>query len=90
MATRGTVRRTKPSLCGQNVRVLQPKLRMIANSDPTVNTLRAEISAAVQVTNPMLLKPIPRVREECTQALPASRLAVSTTAIRRLKPEAAL
>lgn len=69
MVKRRTVTRANPSLLGQNVRALQPKLRMIANGDPTVNTVRAERSAAVKVTNSRLLKTIPRVRGEDTQPL---------------------
>ena len=59
---------TKP-LLGSNLRALQPKLRMIANGDATVNTIRAELCAAVKVTNPKLLKQIPRVRGEGSEPL---------------------
>lgn len=69
MVKRRTGTRTKPSLLGQDLRALQPKLRMIANGDPTVNTLRAELSAAVKVTNSSLLKKIPRLRGGGAQAL---------------------
>jgi subtilisin family serine protease len=54
--------KAKPSLLGSKLRTLQPKLRMIANGDATVNTIRAELCAAVKVTNDKLLKKIPLVR----------------------------
>ena len=40
--------RAQPSLLGNNLRTLQPKLRMIANGDAAVNAIRAEMSAAVR------------------------------------------
>ena len=55
-------RKAKPPLLGPNLRTVQPKLRMIANGDATVNTIRAELCAAVKVTNDKLLKKIPLVR----------------------------
>ena len=54
--------KAKPSLLGSKLRTLQPKLRMIANGNATVNTVRAELCAAVKVTDDKLLKKIPRVR----------------------------
>jgi hypothetical protein len=41
----------KAVAAGSNLRTLQPKLRMIANGDATVNTVRAGLSAALKVTN---------------------------------------
>ena len=61
--------RPKASLLGQNLRALQPKLRMIANGDATVNAIRAELSAAVKVTNQRLLDRIPQIRGEGHEAL---------------------
>lgn len=41
---------------------LQPKLRMIADGDTTVNVVRSERSAALSVEKPALLKKIPQLR----------------------------
>src|SRR5690242_16861612 len=66
-------KKTKPrphaSLLGQNLRALQPKLRMIANGDAAVNAIRAEMSAAVKLTNQRTLSKIPQVRGEGHAAL---------------------
>jgi len=62
MPKRRRTSKSKSSLLGSNLRTLQPKLRMIANGDASVNTIRAELSAAVKVTDDRLLKKIPRVR----------------------------
>ena len=61
--------RPQASLLGQNLRTLQPKLRMIANGDANVNAIRAEMSAAVKVTNRRLLDKIPQIRGEGHEAL---------------------
>src|SRR5215510_11304994 len=60
---------TKTGLLGQNLRVLQPKLRMIANGDVVVNTMRAEHSAAVKVTSTKALADTPQVRGATVKAL---------------------
>jgi subtilisin family serine protease len=44
------------------LRKLQPKLRMIANGDTTVNVVRAERCAALSVVKPSLLKKFPLLR----------------------------
>jgi subtilisin family serine protease len=49
---------------GQNSRKCQPRLRMIANANPEVNTIRAEQCASIAVTAPRLLKEIPLQRGE--------------------------
>jgi subtilisin family serine protease len=54
--------RSAKSLLGPNLRRLQPKLRMIANGDVMVNTVRSELSAAVKVTSARALAQIPPVR----------------------------
>jgi subtilisin family serine protease len=61
--------RVRASLLGPNLRTLQPKLRMIANGDATVNAIRAERSAAVKVTNQKFLKQLPQVRGAGHEAL---------------------
>src|SRR5262245_2085097 len=61
------------SLLGDNLRRLQPKLRMVANGDAAVNTIRAEVSAAIKVNNARLLSSIPQVRG--ANAEPLSRQA---------------
>src|SRR6185369_710636 len=61
--------RPQPSLLGHNLRALQPKLRMIANGDAAVNAIRAEMSAAVKVTNSRLLAKMPQIRGEGHEAL---------------------
>src|SRR5262245_26668493 len=75
MAKRRT--RATQSLLGPNLRALHPKLRMIANGDAGVNALRAELSAAVKITNDRLLKTVPRLRGEANEAL--SRAEFRTT-----------
>ena len=52
-------KKKKGPLLGEQLRKCQPKLRMIANGSPEVNTIRAELSASVAVTNQALLKRIP-------------------------------
>src|SRR6186713_2962910 len=61
--------RPHASLLGQNLRALQPKLRMIANGDAAVNAVRAEMSAAVKVTNSRMLARIPLIRGQGHEAL---------------------
>src|SRR3954447_15670920 len=61
--------RVRASLLGPNLRTLQPKLRMIANGDATVNAIRAELSAAVKVTNPEFLRQLPQVRSAAHEPL---------------------
>ncbi|MGB8506800.1 MAG: S8 family serine peptidase [Pyrinomonadaceae bacterium] len=53
-------KKKKPaSLLGEQYRKLQPKLRMIANATPEVNTVRSEQCASISVTNQTLLRKIP-------------------------------
>src|SRR5262245_22488003 len=62
-------RKSPKSLLGPNLRTLQPKLRMIANGDVMVNILRAELSAAVKVTDARALAEIPRVRGQGSEPM---------------------
>jgi subtilisin family serine protease len=51
-----------PKIAPELLRKLQPKLRMIADGDTTVNVVRAERCAALSVVSPALLKKIPALR----------------------------
>jgi subtilisin family serine protease len=51
-----------PKVGNEILRKLQPKLRMIANGDTTVNVVRAERCAALSVVKPELLKKVPPLR----------------------------
>jgi subtilisin family serine protease len=51
-----------PKVKTEILRKLQPKLRMIANGDTTVNVVRAERCAALSVAKPELLKKFPPLR----------------------------
>jgi subtilisin family serine protease len=51
-----------PKVRTEILRKLQPKLRMIANGDTTVNVVRAERCAALSVAKPELLKKVPPMR----------------------------
>ena len=51
-----------PKVGNEILRKLQPKLRMIANGDTTVNVVRAERCAALSVVKPDLLKKVPPLR----------------------------
>ena len=68
MSTRKKPRPHK-SLLGQNLRALQPKLRMIANGDAAVNAIRAEMSAAVKLSSSRMLSKIPQIRGPGHEAL---------------------
>lgn len=56
MAASKTPKGSRRALLGRDTRRLQPKLRMVANGSDTVNTLRAELAAAVKVGKAALLK----------------------------------
>jgi subtilisin family serine protease len=60
MAKRSSSKRT--NLLGAERRRVQPKLRMVANGNAAVNTLRAELAAAVKVDAPKLLRDTRRCR----------------------------
>src|SRR5690242_14120582 len=62
MAKHRAAARIKRPLLGPNLRRLQPKLRMIANGSTVVNTIRAELSAAVKITTAKAAQAVPRVR----------------------------
>lgn len=49
---------------GPDTRKCQPRLRMIANGNPKVNTVRAEQCASIAVVNQTLLKQVPIQRSE--------------------------
>jgi subtilisin family serine protease len=51
-----------PKIAPELIRKLQPKLRMIADGDTTVNVVRAERCAALSVVSPTLLKKFPPLR----------------------------
>ncbi|HUP23095.1 MAG TPA: S8 family serine peptidase [Thermoanaerobaculia bacterium] len=60
---RARTRRSKDSPRLRDEHKVQPKLRLIANSSDVVNTLRAERSASVFVTDPALLARVPCHRQ---------------------------
>lgn len=51
-----------PKIAPELIRKLQPKLRMIADGDTTVNVVRAERCAALSVVRPTVLKKFPPLR----------------------------
>jgi subtilisin family serine protease len=53
-----------PLLPAESLKKLQPKLRMIANGDTTVNVLRAERCAALAVDRPAVAKKVARLSAE--------------------------
>jgi subtilisin family serine protease len=76
-----------PRVRDEILRKLQPKLRMIADGDTTVNVVRAERCAALSVAKPELLKkvppqrgkaPAPVTRKEAKKKLKAPRLKAIT------------
>lgn len=58
----------KPLVLGRDTRKCQPRLRMIANGDVKVNTVRAEQCASIAVSNQTVLKQVARQRFD--QAVP--------------------
>ena len=71
----------KRPLLGNDLRRIQPKLRMVANGSTVVNSVRAELSAAVKLTSQRALDSIQRSRTE--DAVPVTRQEFSKT---RKKP----
>jgi hypothetical protein len=57
-------KKKKPLVLGPDTRKCQPRLRMIANGNPKVNTVRAEQCASIAVVNQKLLKQVPIQRSE--------------------------
>ncbi|HEX7186445.1 MAG TPA: S8 family serine peptidase [Thermoanaerobaculia bacterium] len=67
-------KKKKALLLGGGFRKCQPKLRMIANASPKVNTVRAEQCGPLAVTNQTLLKQIPLQRGDDAAPVKRSRL----------------
>lgn len=67
-------KKTKAPLLGEGFRKCQPKLRMIANASPKVNTVRAEQCGPLAVTDQSLLKKIPLQRGDDAAPLKRSEL----------------
>lgn len=61
----------KPYQLGLDARKIHPKLRMIANSSPTVNAVRAEHSGPLAVTSRQLVEQIPIQRGD--ESVPISK-----------------
>jgi subtilisin family serine protease len=74
--------RPKRPLLGNDLRRIQPKLRMVANGSTVVNSVRAELSAAVKLTTRRALDSIPRVR--AADAVPVTRQEFAKTRKKRL------
>src|SRR5919206_2235039 len=67
----------KGLVLGPGTRKCQPRLRMIANGNPKVNTLRAEQCASIAVVNQTLLKQIPIQRSD--SAVPVKKRVLPRT-----------
>lgn len=63
-----------PLVLGSNTRKCQPRLRMIANGNLKVNTVRAEQCASIAVTSQTLLKQVPIQRHETAVPLKKNEL----------------
>src|SRR2546423_3132044 len=66
-------KKSEPKL-GEQFRKLQPKLRMIANGNAKVNTIRAEQSSSIAVINQTLLKQTPICRGDDAVPIKQSEL----------------
>lgn len=73
-------RRKNEPLLGDNFRKFQPKLRMFANCDSKVNTLRAEQSASIAAEDP---KKVPLTRG--CDAVPVTKYKIGKTRAGDLK-----
>ncbi len=67
-------KKRKAPLLGDGFRKCQPKLRMIANASPEVNTVRAEQCGPLAVTNQTLLNQIPIQRGDHDVPVKRSKL----------------
>ena len=67
--------KNQPGLLGPELRKLQPKLRMIANGDTEVNTVRAEQCSAVKVASQEMIEDTPPLRGD--DAAPMTRSALA-------------
>jgi len=64
-------KKKRPLVLGPDTRKCQPRLRMIANGSPKVNTVRAEQSGSIAVVSQTLLKQVPIKRSE--SAVPVTK-----------------
>ena len=67
-------KKKSPLVLGANTRKCQPRLRMIANGNSKVNTVRAEQCASIAVTSQTLLKEVPVQRHEAAIPIKKSEL----------------
>lgn len=79
-------RKKQRLVLGKDTRKCQPRLRMIANGDIHVNTLRAELCASIAVTNQRLLNKVPRQRGNEILPLAKSRPAKDKTSTQKAVP----
>jgi subtilisin family serine protease len=78
-----------PKIAPELIRKLQPKLRMIADGDTTVNVVRAERCAALSVVSPTLLKKFPPLRGSAASpvAIKDAKKKPKTPPLKTITPE---
>ncbi len=78
-----------PRIQKKILRKLQPKLRMIADGDTTVNVVRAERCAALSVAKPELLKKFPPLRGSAAAGVTRKELGkkLKTPRLKKITPD---
>jgi len=67
-------KKKQPLVFGSDTRKCQPRLRMIANGNEKVNTVRAEQCASIMVTSQTLLRQVDMQRGEKATPITKSKL----------------